>query len=106
MFWGLRYTGSVNSEADDDGPAATYRGETIYRVLKADPVWYHDISVTYNFDDWDMRVIAGVSNAFDQEPPQVSVYGSPFSTAGRSPFYSQYDFLGQRWFLNLTKSWE
>ncbi len=106
IFWSARYTGSVNSEEDFDGPTATYRGETVYRVLKADAVWYHDFSVTYYMNDWDMRAILGVSNLFDEEPPQVSTLAGPLSTAGRSAFYSQYDWLGQRWFFNLTKSWE
>jgi len=104
IFWSARYTGSVDSTQDFDGPTATYRGETVNRVLKADDVMYHDFSVTYFMNDWDLRAIVGVSNAFDTEPPQVTTLGGPLSTAGRSAFYSQYDWLGQRWFVNLTKS--
>jgi iron complex outermembrane receptor protein len=104
FFWGARYTGSVNSEEEFDGPTATYRGETVYRVLKADDVFYHDFSVTYNYDKWDLRTIVGVSNAFDEAPPQVTTLGGPLNTAGRSAFYSQYDWYGQRWFLNVTKN--
>ena len=106
LFWQFRYTGAVNNEEDEDGPTALYRGETIYRVLKADAVDYHDFSVTYHMTDWNMRAILGVSNAFDTEPPQVTTLAEPLNNAGRSAFYSQYDWLGQRWFVNLTKSFE
>lgn len=106
LFWGMQYTGSVNSEEDFDGPEATYRGETVYRVLKADAVTYHDLSVTYYMDDWGLRTIVGVSNVLDEEPPQVSTLGGSLATAGESAFYSQYDWLGQRWFANLTWSFD
>lgn len=106
FFWQARYTGSVSSEDDFDGPTATYRGETVYRVLKADSVMYHDISVTYFIDNWDLKAILGVSNAFSEDPPQISTLGGPLASAGRSALYSQYDWLGQRWFLNVTKSFE
>jgi len=105
VFWSARYTGEVSQEEDWD-TSTTYRGDPVNLVLTADSVWYHDFSVTYHMDDWGMRAILGVSNAFDTEPPQVSTMGGILSSAGRSAFYSQYDWLGQRWFLNLTKSWE
>lgn len=106
LFWSARYTGSVSSEQDFDGPTATYRGETVNRVLGADSVVYHDLSVTYYMNDWGLRVIGGVSNVADENPPQVSTLGGPLSTAGRSAFYTQYDWLGRRFFLNLTKKFE
>jgi iron complex outermembrane receptor protein len=105
IFWSARYTGEVSQEEDWD-TSTTYRGDPVNLILKADDVWYHDFSVTYYMNDWDMRAIVGVANAFDEEPPQVSTLGGILSSAGRSAFYSQYDWLGQRWFLNLTKSWE
>jgi len=47
-------------------------------------------------------VVGGVSNAFDRTPPQVTTLGlGILSTQGTSPFYSQYDMIGQRWFLQL-----
>ena len=66
LFWSARYTGSVSSEQDFDGPTATYRGETVNRVLGADSVVYHDLSVTYYMNDWGLRVIGGVSNVADE----------------------------------------
>lgn len=106
FFWGTRFVGSVNSEEDFDGPTATYRGETVYRVLYADAIIYHDFSVTYYADQWGLRTILGVSNAFDDNPPQVTTLGGPLNTAGKSAFYSQYDWLGRRLFLNLTMTFD
>ena len=105
VFWSARYTGSVSNVVDEDS-STTYRGEPVNLVLDADSVWYHDFSVTYHMDDLGLRAILGVSNVLDTEPPQVSTLGGILSSAGRSAFYSQYDWLGQRWFLNLTKSWD
>lgn len=102
FFWAWRYVGEVNSEQDFDGPEATYRGETVYRVLYADAVSYNDFSVTYFWDTYNLRTILGVANAFDEQPPQITTLGGPLSYAGQSAFYSQYDWLGRRMFLNLT----
>ncbi|RLA31699.1 MAG: TonB-dependent receptor [Gammaproteobacteria bacterium] len=106
FFWGARFVGSVSSEEDFDGSSGTYRGEDIERVLYADSIIYHDFSVTYYMDRWGLRTIAGVSNAFDENPPQVTTLGGPLSTAGKSAFYSQYDWLGTRFFLNLTMTFD
>ena len=96
---GMRGVGGQLREVDA-------RTGDINLVLEADSVWYHDLSLTYEWAEQDMRVIFGVSNMFDEEPPQVSTFGGILATAGRSAFYSQYDWLGQRWFLNIMKSWD
>lgn len=54
----------------------------------------------------NIRFILGASNVLDEEPPQVTTLGGPLNTAGRSAFYSQYDWLGRRYFGNLTWSFE
>jgi len=105
-FWGARFVGSVDNTADEDGGTATYRGETVNRVLKADSIIYHDFSVTYYMDSWGLRTIVGVANAFDENPPQVSTILGALDTAGRSAFYTQYDWLGRRYFLNLTVNFD
>lgn len=106
FFWAARYTGSVDNYLEEDGPEATYRGETVFRVLDGESVWYHDLSVTYYMNDWDMKAIVGASNVLDEEPPQVTTLGGPLNTSGRSAFYSQYDWLGRRFFVNLTKNFD
>ena len=74
-------------------------------VLKTEEVIYHSASVTREFEDWGLQVRLGVSNVFDEEPPRVTTLNlGEVESVGNSAFYSQYDWLGRRFFLNLTKT--
>lgn len=108
-FWGVRFVGDVSNVEDEDGPEAPYWGDTVFRVLEAGSIQYHDFSLTYYMDKWGLRTIVGIANAFDEEPPQISTFGGlggPLQTAGRSALYSQYDWLGRRYFVNLTMNFD
>ena len=106
-FWGMRYVDDVSNVDSFEGTTATYRGETVNVVLEADAVTYHDFSITYNHDRWGLRTIVGLSNVFDEDPPNVTTLPlGELETAGTAAFYSQYDWLGRRFFLNLTKAFE
>ena len=51
-------------------------------------------------------MLLGVSNLFDEEPPKLTTLGATSGenvTVGNSAFYSQYDWVGRNFFLNLTK---
>jgi outer membrane receptor protein involved in Fe transport len=70
-------------------------------------VVYHAASISRDFEDQGLKFLVGVSNVFDEEPPQLSTIGAvgtEVSTIGNSAFYSQYDWLGRRYFLNVTKT--
>jgi iron complex outermembrane receptor protein len=45
-----------------------------------------------------------VSNIFDEAPPAVTRSTGEFERVGNSAFYSQYDWLGRRAFVNVTGS--
>jgi iron complex outermembrane receptor protein len=46
----------------------------------------------------------GVANLFDEEPPRLTTLNlGEVTTIGNSAFYSQYDWIGRRFFLNVTK---
>ncbi|WP_165793513.1 TonB-dependent receptor domain-containing protein [Hyphococcus luteus] len=65
---------------------------------------YHSVSLSKSFMDDQFKVIFGVANVFDKEPPRVSEYGANYSSItnlGAVPYQSQYDFVGRRAFLNL-----
>ena len=52
-------------------------------------------------------MLFGVSNIFDEEPPRLSTIGDTsgeIETVGNSAFYSQYDWIGRNFYLNLTKT--
>ena len=64
-------------------------------------VLYHAASVTKELAGFDLTL--GVSNLFDKEPPRVSVLnGGTISTLGQSAAVSQYDWLGRRFFINVS----
>jgi iron complex outermembrane recepter protein len=74
-------------------------------VLKADSVIYHAVSVTREFKTAGVKATLGVANVADQKPPQVTTLNlGELDTQGNSAFYSQYDWVGRRFFLNLKKS--
>ncbi|WP_445424911.1 TonB-dependent receptor domain-containing protein [Alishewanella sp. HL-SH06] len=98
--WIARYTGAVSNEQFVSS-SPTYRGEAVKLVAAADAVVYHTFSVTKDFADAGLDVTLGVANAFDKEPPKVSA-GSSVTRLGTSAFYSQYDWLGRRVFLNMS----
>ena len=73
-------------------------GVTVFAKRNLEAVIYHNISGQYETDDgWALR--AGVSNIFDEHPPATTLQ----STFGNSPIVSQYDLLGRRVFLNVSK---
>ena len=65
-------------------------------------VLYHAASFTKEIDDrFDFTL--GVSNLFDKKPPRVSVLnGGVIGTLGQAAAVSQYDWLGRRFFVNVT----
>lgn len=106
--WNVRYVGEVSNylsfgndvEALD---TTTYRGEEVRIDLDDDGTFYHSFSVQKDFDEEDLSVIVGIANAFDQEPPRVTTLNlGELDTQGNSAFYSQYDWLGRRAFLNVS----
>ena len=55
-------------------------------------------------DKW--TTIFGIANLFDEHPPALStvpIGGKQYSTVGTSVVASQYDYLGRRVFVNLSK---
>ena len=63
---------------------------------------YHNVSLQRTFGDWSAR--AGVSNLFDEHPPAVTGISGEYNTVGRSAFYSQYDWFGRRFFVNVVRT--
>jgi iron complex outermembrane receptor protein len=108
FFWGMTYVGETDNTASFGrteivNPATE---ELVGIDLTADSVVYHSLSVSYDFDDGFVARL-GVANLADETPPRLT--GNPGETetevdvVGNSAFYSQYDWLGRRFFLNLTK---
>ena len=107
LNWNINYVGAVSNEQsyfDRRGVnTATTRGRTVDVVLKSDSVMYHSFSFSYTLADVGLETVFGVANAFDEAPPRVTTLNlGELSTEGNSAFYSQYDWLGRRFFINAS----
>ncbi|MEP7210010.1 MAG: TonB-dependent receptor [Alphaproteobacteria bacterium] len=103
FFLGLRYVGDTSNAEHFGSQPQTYFGQPVRYVLNTDAVWYTDISVSRELPG-NLTARLGVSNVFDQEPPQVTTIANEYSTIGNVPLDgSQYDFFGRSIFLNVTK---
>jgi iron complex outermembrane receptor protein len=107
FFWGGNYIGTSSSAERFGGDTITYRDVVYDAKLGTDAVWYHQFSASYEMDN-GLRILAGVANAFDKHPPQLTRVqtGTEFDMVGNSLLASQYDPLGRRFFLNLTMTFE
>ncbi len=106
FFWGVTYVGETsNYESFGTSTAGWYGDEEVFLDLIGEATMYHSFSVSREFDGgYTARL--GVANAFDQEPPRLSAFGtgSEVSVLGGVAFYSQYDWYGRRFFLDVTKA--
>jgi iron complex outermembrane recepter protein len=109
FYYGVQFIGASSSRQhyiDTTGThTGSYRGTEYRVILETDDITYHAASVTRNFEDLGLSVLFGVSNLFDEEPPRLSNIGDvagEVTTVGNSAFYSQYDWVGRNYFLNLT----
>lgn len=104
--WFARYVDSVSNVARDGGDTITYRGQTVRAVKSAPHFIYHTLSSTYTFGNSGVTGTFGISNVFDKRPPQVTTIGTSVTNAGDSAFYTQYDWYGRSFFLNLSYDFE
>ena len=119
FFWGVDwFSGAANEEefaaahggdlCEEDSfniedPTIPIRG--FYCVdLKIPSTFYHNASITKEIGN-KFEFTLGMSNIFDKRPPQVSRIGGTGIPALIGPVVgtSQYDFLGRRMFLNVTR---
>jgi iron complex outermembrane receptor protein len=76
---------------------------TLYGQYKVytEAQWTHGASVRWQGDTWS--VTGGISNIFDEHPPQVSDIVT--TSAGNTPLYATgYDLRGRRAFVSVSKS--
>ena len=102
--WSVNIIGDADNYDSYQGNTATYRGETVRVVLGSGKVLYHTLSASYNLQDYETTIRFGVTNATDEAPPRVTTLGlGELSTQGNSAFYSQYNWPGRAFFLNVNK---
>lgn len=105
FFWGMSFIGETDNYASFGRRTVVDSvGETVDIDLKAESVMYHSLSVSRDFDGGYIARL-GVANALDEKPPRLTSLGTgtEVDTLGQVAFYSQYDWLGRRFFLNVSK---
>lgn len=106
LFYSGNYVGSSDTTRKLPGDGTIeYFGTTYDAVLFTDSVVYHNFSVSYEWANQGIRALLGVANLTGEDPPQVTTEGgtdAEIDYIGNSVFYSQYDWIGRRVFLNVT----
>jgi iron complex outermembrane receptor protein len=72
-------------------------------VLDTPEVFYHSLSIGYEWEDLGVSARAGVRNVFDKKTPIVSA-NAGYYRQGNSVIESQYDLFGRTFFVNLSKT--
>jgi len=104
LFYGLNYIGETDNFASFGRTTVTNaEGELVNIDLVAEATAYHSLSAAYNFES-GLVARVGVANLLDEEPPRMTSLGTgnEVDVLGEVAFYSQYDWLGRRFFVNLT----
>jgi iron complex outermembrane receptor protein len=104
FFYGMNYIGETDNFASFGRTTVTNdEGELVNADLIAEAITYHSLSGAYNFEN-GLVARAGVANLLDEEPPRMTSLGTgtEVDIVGEVAFYSQYDWLGRRFFVNLT----
>jgi iron complex outermembrane receptor protein len=111
FFWGTEIYGASSNEkrfADRHGGSLCQTSSIFgnYCVdVKVPTYFYHSASVTKDWSDLGLEMTVGMRNIFDTKPPRVSTIGGAGlpSLIGPVVGTSQYDLLGRRIFINVSK---
>lgn len=120
LFWGMDVFGKASSfqrVVERNPPPAglppgclrsVTRGEFCIK-MDVPATFYHNASITKEFSSLGLEATFGVANLFDTKPPRVTAIAAGGTLSGTPPLIgpvvgtSQYDFLGRRFFLNVSK---
>ncbi len=97
FYYGLEWVGKTSSyEYLEENPATS-----IYKFDTPD-YYLHSASVSYSDTASKWKATIGVRNLADKAPPMIS--SGYYNRVGNAPLYSGYDYLGRRFFVNLSKT--
>jgi len=106
--WRMNYVDETNNNREGLSKSGTRTGldgetETYYYDRVLESRLYHNASVGYWFgEDRTWQATLSVTNLTDAKPPRASSEAG-ISIQGYGAFYSQYDWKGRRWGLNIKK---
>jgi outer membrane receptor protein involved in Fe transport len=97
LYYGMEWVGKTSSYTylEEDPATSVYKFDTPNYFL-------HSMSVKYSDSVGKWSATFGVRNLADATPPQISA--GYYNRVGNAPLYSGYDFLGRRFFLNVSKT--
>ncbi len=113
FYWGVQFIGETDNRAHFGsdtvilgfgGSESDFGSTEVVEVdLIAEETTYHNVSAMYTFEN-GITVRGGIANVFDELPPRVTAQGTgnEVDVVGKVAFYSQYDWLARRFFLDLT----
>jgi iron complex outermembrane receptor protein len=106
-FWGVRYVGDTSNvepfEAGNPNKPYTYLNKPVIYILDTPEVFYHSLSLGYDWEEMGVQARFGIRNVLDTKPPITSANAGYFRQ-GNSVIESQYDLFGRTFFLNLSKT--
>ncbi len=98
FFYGLEWVGRTSSYTflGEDAATSTFK-------LNTPDYFLHSASVRYTDTVGKWTATLGVRNLANAKPPVISAQAG-YNRVGNAPLYSGYDYVGRRFFLNLSKS--
>jgi iron complex outermembrane receptor protein len=102
--WFMDYIGRSSDErfaSTAGGQNRAYFGTIANFDHTLEAVTYHGLSLEYRSDNW--RLIAGVRNVFDEEPPTVSTGAGTTRRGNTALVATQYDLRGRTGFLTISR---
>jgi iron complex outermembrane receptor protein len=101
VTWFMQYVEETDSKVFYDETFTYFGYPNAHRDVTMDAVLYHNLSVFYQQDKWD--VLLGVNNVLDEEPDTVAGTGGVQIARGNVPVAAtQYDILGRRIFARVN----
>ena len=101
FFWAATLVPATSNQHLFTSETVTYFNEQTWPVREVDFYQTHDISVRRTFDKWSLQL--GIQNVFDELPNAVTAGAT--TRTGNIPTSSQYDFIGRRGFVSVSRSW-
>lgn len=103
-YWTMEFVPETSNDHLYTSNSGTLFGETVYYDRTVDAYANHSVSVRRRFDKWSVQ--AGIQNVFDTSPSITSASGGGRAAGwGNVPRSSQYDILGRRGYISLTRTW-
>lgn len=102
FFWAANFVPKVSNRHLFASQTGTYLNSPVFFEREVGFYQTHDFTVRKRMDRWTVQ--AGIINAFDESPNAISA-SSGATRTGNYPLSSQYDYVGRRAFLALTRTW-